>query len=127
MLKTTKEFETLVYDLLVAMRDGKTVHSLESKYDMADVLEAVFYCTNEELLIGFKPIRMAAGNICADIKGKVVVPYKGLQFIEDYLGEPTSVIANNAYKKAKRANAKAWIAVIISFATLMWNIISKFL
>lgn len=83
MFKSTKEFDSVMKDILVQIRDGIAVNSLSSSIDEGDFNAALAECVDRRYLSGLSYQRTMDGKPHFSLSD-VRVTYSGLTFIESH-------------------------------------------
>ena len=122
MFESVKEHENLAVEVLKTIKNNGNLSELESSYKIEDIMEALNYCVENKLVIGYVTSRVASGRIISDKRDNVFVTMDGLKLIESFTGEETSVIAKNALAKARKANIFSKIAIGISIIALFADV-----
>lgn len=84
MFKSTKDFDTAMYEVLIKIRDNEDFKTLSPKYELYDLTEALGRCSDCGYVTGVFPQRMASGNLSIDLSTNVRITPSGLQFIENF-------------------------------------------
>jgi len=83
MFKSSREFETVMYEILVKIRDGESYQTLSSKYAIEDLNEAMEECSNLGFVTGVIAHRTAANTVYIDLHNPKIT-YRGLKFVEAF-------------------------------------------
>lgn len=84
MFKSSKEFETAMYDILTQIRDNPNNKDILSKLGDIDFDDALDECLEMHLIKGLLHQHTASGSLTVDIIGKIRLSYDGLRFIENF-------------------------------------------
>ncbi|MFL0167714.1 hypothetical protein [Candidatus Clostridium helianthi] len=84
MFKSSKEFETAMYDILVQIRDNPDNRDILSKLGDIDFDDPLKRCLELHLIEGLHPQNTASGSLTIDIIGKIRISYDGLKFVENF-------------------------------------------
>ncbi|MBZ9633029.1 hypothetical protein [Clostridium sp. FP1] len=83
MFKSTKEFETAVYDILIQIRDNPNDKNVLSKLGDTNFEDALERCFNLDLINGLH-MRRSGDTLNVSITGEIRISYEGLKFTENF-------------------------------------------
>jgi hypothetical protein len=85
MFKSSKEYEAVMYEILIAVRDSDNYRNiLESKIGNDNFDDALERCIDLGFIAGLHSRRAASGKLLVDIMGNIRLTYDGLKFIESF-------------------------------------------
>lgn len=83
MFKSTKEFDSAIKEILIKLRDGESISSMETSLEEDDFFEALVECIDRRYLSGLSYQRTMNGKPHFS-QTNIRVTYSGLSFIETH-------------------------------------------
>ncbi|HID0769537.1 TPA: hypothetical protein ACXC99_003634 [Clostridium botulinum] len=84
MFKTTKDFDKMMYEILIQIRDNEDINNIFSKLGDTDFDDAIYECVEIGLINGLSFQKDAIGNLHPSIQREIRLSHKGLSFIENF-------------------------------------------
>lgn len=85
MFKSTKDFETSMYNILCDVNKGINIFDIKAKSDKQEFDDALEQCHNCGYILGIKiQGKSVNGNLFFDTEDNVRLSYSGLKFIENF-------------------------------------------
>lgn len=84
MPKSTKEFDLIVYEILISIRDNGNYKTTKEKYSTKDFEDAIEYAVNSNLVLGIAVNRNEVDGLQIDAIQDIRVTQGGLNFIENF-------------------------------------------
>mgnify|MGYP000954043497 FL=1 len=84
MFKSIEEFDKLIYEILIQIRDNEDPKSVLSKLGDINFDDAILRCVDIGLIEGLSFQKDACGNLFPSIQREIRLSYKGLAFIKEF-------------------------------------------
>lgn len=119
MFKTYETFCDFITNIFDQIEQNIKIDAIEvTGYSRRDIDEFIYQCVTSEYIVNIDVYRDANGNPHFDTIGTPYISIAGYAFLN-------KLRSDVALQKAKNADIRGWISVVIAFLALVWNIVSS--
>ena len=121
MFKNYATFCAFIASIFNQVENNVKLDAIEvDGYARRDIDEFIYQCVTAEYIVNVDVYRDANGNPHFDTIGTPYISIAGYEFLNNLRSDA-------ALQKAKNADVKGWISIVIAFLALVWNVVSEFI